>query len=608
MKSKVKAIVAAIATGMSLGVWAEAYSGKVESASAGTVSVDCKERGAWRFAERVAKDAAGVETLTVTLEADAEAQPPKFEVAFAVPQHDVHYVWTASNENYSLQPDWATYYSSAIAQWVPVYALMNGNDTSRLTVACDETKRKVVFRCGVREEDCSVRVKFEFFSEPEAPLRRYAVAIRLDPRASFYGDAIGAAVEWMGPSAPVPEAAFDPVYSCWYDFHQDVFDKEVEAEAALAAKYGMKTLIVDDGWQTDDTNRGYAFCGDWQVSKRRFPDMAAHVKRVQAMGVKYMIWYSVPFVGTKSANFARFKGKYLKHFDGLGASVLDPRFPEVREFLASTYETAAKEWGLDGFKLDFIDNFELSGEDPAVKENYRGRDIRSVPEATDVLFTEIARRLNAVKPGMLIEFRQRYIGPAIRKYGNMLRAGDCPGNARANRLRTTALRLTSGTTAVHSDMLVWDPTDTPENAALQILNSLFSTVQYSMMLRKLPETHGKMMRNWIDFTQRHRETLLKGAFRPHHPEAGYPVIEAESAAERIVAVYNDACVADAGAGDRSVVIVNATGADRLTLRLAKAPKSVESYDTFGVRQKPPTLRAGVQDVPVCRSGYLQLSY
>ena len=116
------------------------------------------------------------------------------------------------------------------------------------------------------------------------------------------------------------------------------------------------------------------------------------------------------------------------------------------------------------------------------------------------------------------------------------------------------------------------------------------------------------MRNWIDFTQRHRETLLKGAFRPHHPEAGYPVIEAESAAERIVAVYNDACVADAGAGDRSVVIVNATGADRLTLRLAKAPKSVESYDTFGVRQKPPTLRAGVQDVPVCRSGYLQLSY
>ena len=68
----VKVIVAAVAASVSLGVSAEAYSGKTECASVGKVSVDCKERGAWRFAERVAKDAAGVETLTVTLEADVD--------------------------------------------------------------------------------------------------------------------------------------------------------------------------------------------------------------------------------------------------------------------------------------------------------------------------------------------------------------------------------------------------------------------------------------------------------------------------------------------------------------------------------------------------------
>ena len=105
---------------------------------------------------------------------------------------------------------------------------------------------------------------------------------------------------------------------------------KIEAEAKIAASLGMKTIIVDDGWQTDDTSRGYAYCGDWEVSRRRFPDMAAHVKRVQAAGLKYMMWYSVPFVGEKSKNFGRFKGKYLYHNGHLRASVLDPRFPDVR--------------------------------------------------------------------------------------------------------------------------------------------------------------------------------------------------------------------------------------------------------------------------------------
>ena len=231
-----------------------------------------------------------------------------------------------------------------------------------------------------------------------------------------------------------------------------------------------------------------------------------------------------------------------------------------------------------------------------------------MPEAVERLLTDAMARLKGLKPDLLVEFRQPYVSAAIRRYGNMFRAGDCPGDALLNRVRIANLRLTCGNAAVHSDMLEWRADDTPENAARQILASLFGVIQYSMILDRLPENHMKMIRHWLAFSQKHRRALLKGWFRPHHPESAYPIVESGDGEERIVAVYNDACVADAGAGDRSVVIVNATGLDRLTLRLAKAPKSVESYDTFGVRQKPPTLRAGVQNVPVCRSGYLQLSY
>ena len=36
---------------------------------------------------------------------------------------------------------------------------------------------------------------------------------------------------------------------------------------------------------------------------------------------------------------------------------LDPRYKKVREYLSNLYESAVKEWDLDGLKLDFIDSF-----------------------------------------------------------------------------------------------------------------------------------------------------------------------------------------------------------------------------------------------------------
>lgn len=84
-----------------------------------------------------------------------------------------------------------------------------------------------------------------------------------------------------------------------------------------------------------------------------------------------------------------------------------------------------------------------------------------------------------------------------------------------------------GGAAVHSDMLMWNPADTPENAARFVLSSIFGTVQYSVMLRTLPEGQRRMLAHWIGFAEAHRGTLLKGRFRPHGFGLNYPVIEAE---------------------------------------------------------------------------------
>lgn len=537
--------------------------------------------GDWKFTASLENDGEK-EIISISMDAPQPCAPARFNVYFTFPQKGVFNFW--SPDVYCgthLDPFWGhTNASSSLAYRMPLYEYFDDNNTNCLTIACSEVLRKVDAVLGIMEEGCAICSELRFFRESEAPAKHYETKILLDKRPVFWSESIREASDWMSQvngydAFPVNEAVFEPLYSSWYQFHQDVNAEAIEQECRIAAELGMKTVILDDGWQTTDGNRGYAFCGDWKPTPKKFPDMASHVAAVQKLGMKYMIWYSVPYVGFNSEAYAKFKGKYLYNEHGMGCSVLDPRFPEVREHLVNLYVNALKDWNLDGFKLDFIDSFRFHGEDPAVKENYAGRDIMNLSEAVNVLMKEVSSALKAIKPEILIEFRQQYIGPAIRQYGNMFRAADCPGNAKDNRMRIASLRLTSGSTAVHSDMLEWNISETPENVGRAIINSIFGVVQYSTMLRTIPQEQLDVMRKWMKFASDHRETLLKSEFRPHHPELGYPVIEAESGTELIIAVYQDNAVIDVPHRGKSVYILNASGSDSIVIRCGKKTKNVK---------------------------------
>ena len=606
-KSLLKMVLAAAAVAALGAADAASFYKTVDGLCVGPVKISCGDAGAWTFATTRGVGADGVDELEIAIDAPSPQTPPMFCITFDFPAVDAHHRWTGA-EDPKMPPSWHSFVRSRLCEGLPVIAFVNDDDRNRATVSWSEAKRVVNAYSSYRQTGSRLDWSLNFFEEKEAPLKSYRVKIRFDRRDVFFGDAIASASKWVSETAglkpaKVPDAAFEPLYSSWYSFRYDVTDQAIEAECAEAAKLGMKAVIVDDGWQAD-VSRGYATCGDWQVSKKRFPDFAAHVKRVQEMGLKYMIWYSVPFVGLQSANHARFQGKYL--CDKLGASVLDPRFPEVRQFLCETYAKAMKEWNLDGLKLDFIDSFAFIGEDPAVKENYAGRDVKSLAEAVDVLMKEVYAAITAVRPDALIEFRQRYVGPGIRQYGNMFRASDCPGDLLLNRVRIANLRLASGETAVHADMLEWHFDETAESAARFVLSSIFGVIQYSVMLRDAPADHKRMIAHWIKFSRDHRETLLKGAFRPRHYGAGYPVIEAESAAERIVAVYDNLCVADCGAADKPVYVLNATGKAKMTIKLAAPCAKAEVYDTFGALVSTPSLASGVQELVVPESGHVKI--
>lgn len=590
---------------------AMAFETKLQTKSVGDVTISSNDT-TWSVDAKI-EQKGELEYITIELKAPQATTPPTFEVAFSTPQLDAHHLWSSERgSRLVLQPDWRKAQTSALAQNMPLYAFINTNNQNRLTFAISEANRRVDVKAGLREEGALLIGKINFFVEQEAPITHYKTSILLDNRGIFWADAIREASEWIESQnnfkvCRVPEAAFDPLYSTWYQFHQQINDEAIEAECREAVKLGMKTIIVDDGWQTANNNRGYAYCGDWRVTPVRIKDMAAHVKRVQDIGMKYMLWYSVPFVGRYSDAWSQFESKFL-YMRNKDVGVLDPRFPEVREYLISTYEKALKEWNLDGFKLDFIDSFRLSGADPAIAENYAGRDIKTVAEAVDVLMIEVKNRLQAIKPDILIEFRQNYIGPAIRQYGNMFRASDCPGDMQNNRIRIANLRLTSGTTAVHADMLEWNSAEKPEVAARHILSALYGVVQYSVMLRDIPKEQKQVVKHWIEFSQKHRNTLLHSSFKPYHPEACFPVLEAESKEERIITTYQENFVVKGGAADRTTYIINATGVEKVVVELDGKPKKAEYYDTYGNLVAGAKLVKGLQSVNIPVSGYVKLIY
>jgi len=439
---------------------------------------------------------------------------------------------------------------------MPIHQIVSVTGRNRMAIALSDAKTPTAILTGVCEETAELECRIEFFTNLVSALSEYIATVRFDFRDIPYYDSIYDVVEWWEKDcgytpAYVPEYAKLPMNSLWYSYHQRLVPEEIIRECKLSKELGMDTVIVDDGWQTDDNNRGYAYCGDWEVATSKIPDMKKFVEDVHATGMKIMIWYSVCFMGCYAKNYDRFKDMLLgdKRYNGK-FDVLDPRYKEVRDFLVELYVNAVKDWNLDGLKLDFIDQFRLI--DSSGEKDER-RDTESVEDATDILMTDIMKALTAIKPDIMIEFRQMYVGPAIRKYGNMLRVGDCPNDAVKNRQEIVNLRFTSGKTAVHSDMIMWNINEPVESAAQQVTNILYSVPQISVKLETLPEDHKKMLKFYLSFWRENRETLLDGKLLAANPESAYSLVCSEKDGKAVFTAYTDSVIDMAAYNEASAV-------------------------------------------------------
>ncbi len=439
-----------------------------------------------------------------------------------------------------IQADWELIeMESRISIDAPVITLFGHDDNNILTVACADAIHTLSMNTCIREEDNHYYCHLTFFAEHERPIDHYKTQLRIDTRSLHFSECLYGVSQWwenMPELTPisVPSIAKQPIYSTWYQFHQNLEEKSLLLECSKAYDLGYKAIIIDDGWQTLDENRGYDYTGDWQPD--RFPDMANLIKSIHDIGMKAALWYSVPFCGKKSKAYQRFKGKFLTE-NHRWAPVFDPRYPEIRTYLKDIYTNALKNWHLDGLKLDFIDDFHHYPDTPTGAKN--GRDYAAVNEAVDCLLSDIIVALKAINPDVFIEFRQKYTGPAMRKYGNMFRAFDCPGDAVMNRIRIADIRMLCGNTAVHADMITWHKTETVEVAALQLINVLFGVPQLSVLLQDATEDHLKMIAFYTKYWNENAQVLLQGHFTPSSPLANYPTQRVSTQEHTIVGVYEN---------------------------------------------------------------------
>ena len=214
--------------------------------------------------------------------------------------------------------------------------------------------------------------------------------------------------------------------------------------------------------------------------------------------------------------------------------------------------------------------------------------------------SEIKASLTAINPDILIEFRQSYVGPSIRKYGNMLRVGDCPCDTLKNRMGIINLRMTSGKTAVHSDMIMWNIQDTTENAALQFASILYGVPQVSVRVDKLPEDHYKMLKHYISFWKEWKDVLLEGKLTAENPECNYSSACSTLGNKSVITSFTNPVV---NINTDTSVVVNASMYNSLIIKGAK-DKNYTVVNCMGENVATGVFTADIEEIDVPVAGMI----
>jgi alpha-galactosidase len=299
--------------------------------------------------------------------------------------------------------------------------------------------------------------------------------------------------------------------------------------ARIAADLGFRTWITDDGWFIEKGQFGdYRYAGDWLPYAPKFPDLKAHVHAVQALGFRYLLWVSPFMVGDESAAAQRYAHLLTTGQERNRFKNLSPQRRETHEIVGSLLERLVRDYDLDGLKIDFIDS---------IKPGEAAPD--TLGDSLYAVLHDATEKARAVRPDLLIEFRNSYANLASRSYGNIYRCSDVPLNYTLNRWQAVMLRLLAPDRAVHLDPALWHPSESDTNVAVHLINMIVSVPMISVELDRYPQSHLDLIRCWVGFYNVHRDTIIRGEFKPVLVLGHIPLIRFKGVQETIIGLYED---------------------------------------------------------------------
>lgn len=397
---------------------------------------------------------------------------------------------------------------------------------------------------------------------------------------------------------PVNPEAFEPVFCTWTAIHHDLSEVWCIETASIAFDLGFRTWITDDGWHHSGGEFGnYDDVGGWEPTASKFSDFAAHVKSIQNLGMKYLLWVAPFMLGTDNTDLDRTGLMLQPGHQGANFEMLDPLQSGVAIHVANLLERLMADYKLDGFKIDFIDSVSA--------QKFLQSSASSGQAMMDAL--ELALRpLVEENPNLLIEFRNSYANLAMQSFGNLYRSSDLPVNFFLNRWQATMLRILNPGRAVVTDPMLWPMDESVENVAVHLINGLSAVPMVSIDLMKYPAEHLSVIRHWIEFYRSRKKTLAFGDFSPSLRGSKIPQTSFCQPTHEVIALYDQVPVAIRG--EAWTEILNASEANRVLLLEPTA--SEWRYSKFGPMGElvgEGRLPAGIRDLEIPVGGRIELN-
>ena len=451
----------------------------------------------------------------------------RITLKFALPILDVHGYWTPDLHYPAMQLPWGLDFTSAANRYMPFVVWYNLAGVNRGAFGLTCLKEDARFTSAMSQAGHCMEMTWTVAVSPAtAPFRFLAC---FDERP--FPEVVTAYRECVAPATPAfPAAAWEPVYCTWYAAHAAYTIDFLERNAALAREYGFGTFILDDGWSYDTVKRltpatcpeWFSEIGTWRVSEKKLPGFAEHVKRVQALGMNYLIWFAPYLIGQRHEKFQELKrrGSIVYECDD-GSAAYDPADLEMREYTLSRFLETFRKYGFDGVKVDFIDFVRANVDAPHGLAAYD-------------YVKQLVAGVRDIRPEALIEFRQFYATPAMLEFATNFRANDVPFDFMANFHRCALVRAMLGDgVPVHADPVWFHPEESGVNVARHLMAALAGVPMISLDLTCLAPRHAAILRRFIAFYREHLETFRTGHWTIRYRCGFLASVVVESDAERI---------------------------------------------------------------------------